>query len=444
MRRQQVAAAGLARLLAIATLTAATVACSKGNSSHGDAALPASDAMTDATTESDASADVSAKNDDARTGVGGGFPCDASEQCLTGACNLGVCSDWQHAMRIRIDTTSTGADVSETVTDFPLLVRLGGYANAFDFSQARADGGDIRFVDDKGHNLDYQIERWDNQRQLAELWVSVPRIVGSSAANVIILYWGNEFAGPLASSTAVFDSYTCVYHIEDTIVAPPGAKQIQDDSGHNYVGSIDSPSSDSLASADTHAAGVIGYGLALAGRSNYLATTYVSQSPQSLSISLWFNAQLGALGGLAAFYLPGPALSDGSTNLAIAMSPGGTLSFSVSHEGALVPVKSLISYNDHAWHFVTARLSALGQYLFVDGESVAENPTLTSADRSQDSVWRFGQLPGATAAGVPSAYFGGVLDEIRVSGNEESAAWIKLAYATQRPGSSAVTYSPAQ
>lgn len=439
MRRQQVAAAGLARLLAIATLTAATVACSKRNSSHGDAALPASDAMTDATTESDASADVSAKNDDARTGVGGGFPCDASEQCLTGACNLGVCSDWQHAMRIRIDTTSTGADVSETVTDFPLLVRLGGAANAFDFSQARADGGDIRFVDDKGHNLNYQIERWDNQRHLAELWVSVPRIVGSSAANVIILYWGNEFAGPLASGTAVFDSYTCVYHVEDTIVAPPGAKQIHDDSGHNYVGSIDSPSS-----ANTHADGVIGYGLALDGRRNFLTTSSIPQNPQSLSISLWFNAQLDAPSGLAAFYLPGLALSDGSTNLALAMAPGGTLSFSVSHESAMVPVTSLTSYDDHAWHFVTARLSASGQYLFVDGESVAENPTLTSADPSQDSVWRFGQLPGVAAAGVPSAYFGGVLDEIRVSGNEESAAWIKLAYATQRPGSSAVTYLPAQ
>jgi hypothetical protein len=126
------------------------------------------------------------------------------------------------------------------------------------------------------------------------------------------------------------------------------------------------------------------------------------------------------------------------------MNSDGTLSFSVLLQNARVGVTSPTSYDDHAWHFVTARLSALGQYLFVDGESVAENPTLTSADRSQDSVWRFGQLPGATAAGEPSAYFGGVLDEIRVSGNEESAAWIKLAYATQRPGSSAVTYLPAQ
>jgi hypothetical protein len=427
-------------------VAAATFGCSKSNTTHSDAALSASDATPDATTTmSDASAEVSARNDDVRTGIGGGLPCDASDQCITGACTQGVCSDWQHAMRVRIDTTEAGADVTGTVTDFPLLVRLGGDTNAFDFSQARVDGGDIRFVDDKGHNLNYQIERWDNQRQLAELWVSVPQIVGNSAANTILLYWGNEFAGPVASGTAVFDSYSCVYHIEDAIVAPPATtKQVQDDSGHNYVGSIDSPTSNSPASANTHADGVIGYGVALNGKSNFLTTPSIPQSPQSLSISLWFNAQLGAPGGLAAFYRPGPGTSDGSTNHAITMNPDGTLSFSVLHQSARAAVTSLTSYDDNAWHFVTARLSASGQYLFVDGESVAEDPTLTSADSSQDSVWRFGQLPGVTAAGIPSAYFAGVLDEIRVSGNEENADWIKLAYATQRPRSSAVTYVPAE
>ena len=59
-------------LLAVAMVAAATFACSKSNASHSDAALPASDATPDAmTTTSDASAEVSAKNDDARTGIGG-------------------------------------------------------------------------------------------------------------------------------------------------------------------------------------------------------------------------------------------------------------------------------------------------------------------------------------------------------------------------------------
>jgi biopolymer transport protein ExbB len=429
----------------IAMLATASFACKKSNASHSDTALASPDAMPEETTKAgEASVDASDRDGGARAGIGGGFPCDASEQCLTGVCNLGICSDWKHAMRIRIDTSATGAGVNETLTDFPLLVRLGGSANSFDFGQARTDGGDIRFVDDKGHNLSYQIERWDSGRRLAELWVSMPRIVGNSAANTILLYWGNEFAGPVASGAAIFDSYSCVYHIEDATLAEPGTMQVEDNSGHEAVGSIESPPSDAPASVNTHADGAIGYGLALDGKSSYLATPSIPQSPQSLSISLWFNAQLAPPGGLAAFYRPTLGMSDGVTNLAITMNANGTLSFSVSQKGTMLPITSPTSYDDHAWHFATARLSPSGQYLFVDGESVARNPALTSADSSQDSVWRFGQLPGVAAAGVPSAYFAGVLDEIRVSGNEESAAWIKLAYATQRPGSSAVTYLPAE
>jgi hypothetical protein len=195
---------------------------------------------------------------------------------------------------------------------------------------------------------------------------------------------------------------------------------------------------------NTHAVGAIGYGVALDGRSNFLTTSAIPQSPQSLSISLWFNAQPGAPGGLAAFYRPVSSTSDGLTSHAISMDLGGTLTFSVLHQSKKAAITSLTRYDDSAWHFVTARLSDSGQYLFVDGESVAENPTLTAADPSQDNVWRFGQLPGVPAAGIPSTYFAGVLDEIRVSDVAESDAWIKLAYATQRPGGSAVTYLPAE
>jgi hypothetical protein len=40
-----------------------------------------------------------------------------------------------------------------------------------------------------------------------------------------------------------------------------------------------------------------------------------------------------------------------------------------------------------------------------------------------------------------SRRFQGALDEVRILGGEESDAWIKLAYATQRPGATAVSYA---
>src|SRR5512133_1801850 len=56
---------------------------------------------------------------DARPGLGGGSQCDAPSQCLSGACTLGVCSEWSHAMLVRVDTTPAEADVREPVSDFP-------------------------------------------------------------------------------------------------------------------------------------------------------------------------------------------------------------------------------------------------------------------------------------------------------------------------------------
>lgn len=121
---------------------------------------------------------IDAPMPDARTGIAGGSSCEASTQCLSGACTRGLCSDWSHVMRIGIDTTANGADVEYDVMDFPLLVRLSeggdGGASNFVFAEANDDGSDIRFTDSEGSNLNYQIERWAPNLRAAEIWVLVP------------------------------------------------------------------------------------------------------------------------------------------------------------------------------------------------------------------------------------------------------------------------------
>lgn len=366
---------------------------------------------------------------DAAEGISGGLACDASAQCRSGACTLGVCSEWLHAMLIRIDTTPMGADVTEGVTDFPLLVRLGGAANAFDFSDAQQDGRDIRFVDDRGKNLDYQIERWLHDDWQAELWVSVPRIEGNSRANTVVMYWGNELAPAISSGAAVFGKYDCVYHMNGSVTE----RTVQDDSGHQVGGAI-------TQAAETNHGTVIAYGLELE-RDGNISTSKPLDWPAAVSTSLWFKVPQGWHGALAGFFWPA---NGSSSNHLVLMNSDGTLSFSVVHQSAPAVIATMAAFDDNAWHLLTARLSSAGQYLFVDGESVAENPTLTSADLGPKSYWGFGiPSPGPTAqdAGTnPTVYLPRQLDEIRVRHQAESAAWIKLAYATQRLGSTAVRY----
>ncbi len=390
----------------------------------------------DAAMQEDQDSSAAAPNLDAKIGLGGGSWCDASEQCLSGACTLGVCSDWANAMRIGIDTTATGADVNEDVAHFPLLVRLN--ATNFNFDGARHDGADIRFLDAGGNNLDYEVERWDADGAVAEIWVLVPRISGNSLGNFIFMYWGNPLSAPISDGPSVFGDFMCVFHMGES---PSGsATQIDDGSGHNNTGFIQTQSAAAL-----RGGGISGTGLALDGTSTYLATSLPLGAPQTVAISVWLKTTSATGGGIATF-AGNKAGAGGSFDHAIAMDAGGRLSFAILHGGALATVTSLASYNDGAWHFIVARFSSSGQYLFVDGEAVADDPMMTSAD-AHSGYWRFGEEPAAAApaatpdAAISTGYFiSGTIDEIRVTAEEPSDARIKLCYATQRPGASAVVY----
>ena len=75
---------------------------------------------------------------------------------------------WTHYKAVTVNTTSTGANVTGTVANFPLLVRLTS-ANADVFTQALTGGADVRFSDSTGTtHYKYEKERWNATTQVAE------------------------------------------------------------------------------------------------------------------------------------------------------------------------------------------------------------------------------------------------------------------------------------
>ena len=93
-------------------------------------------------------------------------------------------SSWQHSGSIFILTTPEGADLpaSAAEKEFPLLVRL--HKDFFDFSQAKADGADVRFSTSAGEPLAYQIEEWDAVSGTASIWVRIPTIKGNARQEI--------------------------------------------------------------------------------------------------------------------------------------------------------------------------------------------------------------------------------------------------------------------
>jgi hypothetical protein len=370
---------------------------------------------------------------EARSGFVSGTACQAAEQCISGACTLGVCSDWAQALRISVDTTPGGADVAENVIDFPLLVRLDD--SNFPFDQASPDAADLRFMDTSGNTLDYEIDSWHPEQGTAAIWVLLPSIQGNSRVNQIVLYYGNPLAVPLSSGPGVFSSFDLVLHMSDA--ADAVTSQLIDSSGHANAGLVQS--APALRSIPT---GIVGQGVQLDGNRNYLATSLRLSSPPTFSVSMWFAAPKGSSGALAVFGA-NQAGNNGRFDRGVWMDSDGRLCFAVARNNRLFTVQSLASYSDDAWHFLVARFSGTGQYLMIDGDSVADDPTSTTVD-SYSGYWRFGQAPIQSLSGLyepkQSNLFAGAIDEIRVSSEKQSDAWIRLAFATQHPDGHVVTY----
>ncbi|MCX6872593.1 MAG: DUF2341 domain-containing protein [Verrucomicrobia bacterium] len=124
---------------------------------------------------------------------------------------------WQHSGSLCALTTPEGANLPATASEenFPMLVRLN--KDWFDFSQAKANGDDLRFASAAGASLAYQIEEWDAANGTASIWVRIPVIKGN-ARQEIKLYWGKADAAAESKGPAVFNEsngYVVAMHMSD-------------------------------------------------------------------------------------------------------------------------------------------------------------------------------------------------------------------------------------
>ena len=68
------------------------------------------------------------------------------------------------------------------LTDVVAEVRASNIVTAadVDFAKIKAGGADIRFVDDDGTVLDYEIDAWDDGAETASIWVKVQQLDSGS------------------------------------------------------------------------------------------------------------------------------------------------------------------------------------------------------------------------------------------------------------------------
>ena len=316
---------------------------------------------------------------------------------------------WQYRKKIRFDTTTAGAGVTENLNDVPVLIRL--HSGNFNFTNAREDGGDIRFVAaDDLTLLKHHIEKIDTLDEIALVWVKAPRIAGNSDQGFIYMYYGNENAIGGQDAGGTFDvSQAAVFHL----------------------GEVEDPPRDATANGNHAAAfsggqglpGVIGNGISLNGAGDHIV---LADAP-SLDFSSGFT--------LSAWVRINMAQSDAwlfsrqSDNGSLVVGIDGTKIYTTIRSGDDTEVDT-----DHSadlpvgsWHLLTVTASPGSRLaVYLDGmEMTFTNLTDTMPTLTGDLII------GDDGQGNHS--YIGDLDEVGVSIQARSADRVRLAFATQGP-----------
>ena len=328
--------------------------------------------------------------------------------------------DWSYSKNLYINTTSSGADVSGDVQNFPLLIRL--TSSDFTFSEALSTGFDIRFAKSDGTHLKYERERWDDTNDLAEFWVLCDMIYGDNSTQYIKMYWGKTGASDSSSASDVFGTasgydFSGVWHLAED--GGSSGDDYKDATSNAYHGT----GSSMTTSSDLD--GVIGRAQDFAGDLDYIDLPDLG-TKSDVTVSCWFKYETtGSNEGL---------VSAGSWTTGIVhykihdnVIRAGTL----DGEDAVSPT----SLSSVTWYHSAYTYTNNGAViLYVDG--IPKDTALVPADDWIGSTMEIGHENNIYASG--NRYFDGIIDEVCISAIVRSPDWIKLCYETQKLGATIV------
>ena len=343
--------------------------------------------------------------------------------------HLGALSLFRYNRRIIISTAASGAAVAENAVHFPLLVRLS--TATFDFTQARPDGGDVRFFKSSGAPLPCEFERWDPVGGQAEIWVKLDTVFGNNDTQNILMMWGDPSASSPARLAGVFDTangFQGVWHLGE-----PGDAFCLDATINQHNGT---PYGMTPASS---VAGAIGRCCRFDGASSYFqmhgsASGKLDFSQNgSYSLSAWVFVDTVDTGNQL-------IISKGNRQYflkAIYSDSAGGYSWDFAeYEDRSGWQATSYSAQVKEWKYVVAVRNGARQYLYVDGvcvdSSIAGTPDTLPRETGNDLT--IGRYIQAVAEGDADGfcYFKGMMDEVRVCNVPRSSSWIRLCYLNQK------------
>jgi len=310
---------------------------------------------------------------------------------------------------------------SGTLTNFPLLVVLGTNLADFSYNQfAATNGGDLRFADGNGNELNYELEKW-NPSGASYVWVQMPLLNSNS---MLQASWGNAaLTNPPSYTTngAAWNSnYVGVWHLGQT---PPAVAQ---DSTANTNRATPS----AAMGATNQVPGNLDGSLDFDGVADYLnvpSTPALGLTNGPFTLSAWINlnaADDGVIIGKGqngviyySWFLTvgnNPGVDNGNTSNRLCVG------FRTSSGSADTYVTQTNNVTLSNWMHVAGTYDGAKLTLYVNGQVNATKAASGLCFSNSTQLW--------IGADSGRDYLNGRIDELRVENVARPANWVWAAY----------------
>lgn len=317
-------------------------------------------------------------------------------------------NDWSSRKPLTLDAGATGADIQETLSDFPLLLRL-HTGNFGYFTELAENGKDLRFMLDDKTALKHHIEKVDAPAELGLVWIKLPTVRGGVSTDAFSMYYGNANAPDASDAKGIYDvNQALAFHFNEGETLP------QDATAYAIHATT------SKASIDP--AGWIGAAAKFDGQGgiNVAANPALAVNPDSgWTFNTWAKIDQPQQNAMLV------QAKDGAAGLELVVQDSA---ISARYQGSdgVVAQTAPVAITQGQWQHIAVVAGKDKLALYLNGQRVADtaiqllamNPAVAIADQG----------------------FIGLLDEVQIAKQARSADWIKLQFRSQSPDFAVVNF----
>ncbi|MBN1578337.1 MAG: DUF2341 domain-containing protein [Chitinispirillaceae bacterium] len=345
-----------------------------------------------------------------------------SVEVISGDTTLVAPEKGKSFIKLFLNTTETGAGVSENIYGFPIALRLASLPVAM--GEMAEGGGDLLITDSDMAPLPMEIETWDSEAGDALVWVLVDTVFGNNATQFLYLFWGNDRQETAHGSAVVFETaqgYSAVWHLN-------GGSIDATDNGHDGGGVSDTP-------------GILGGAQQFHGDDSIVIPGLLD-TPSTVTLSAWAKldsavekgAEMVSIGDAVLIRMDDYWNKKGCQGSYYSYPDSvDTMTHAYLGSGKFLA--------DSGWHFFTYAVDKINMVhrFYIDGDLCCEKqmavPIHYDNIGTDVVIGDHGNKKGGWN-------FIGSIDEVRVEHTIRSAVWIRLCYMNQNVNNKLIYTKP--